>query len=139
MSQKIPTQDNSANPVKIQPAKIIGMHADKPKIFPRAIRGFFQNIRHITMALALFVYAALPWLNWDGRQAILFDLSHQQFFIFGLTFAPQDFFFLSWLLIIAAFGFICGHCICRACFLWLCLPTNHMDRKFLWIEKIHRR
>ena len=104
MSQKIPTQDNSANPVKIQPAKIIGMHADKPKIFPRAIRGFFQNIRHITMALALFVYAALPWLNWDGRQAILFDLSHQQFFILGLTFAPQDFFFLSWLLIIAAFG-----------------------------------
>jgi hypothetical protein len=39
------------------------MHADKPKIFPRAIRGFFQNIRHITMALALFVYAAYRGLT----------------------------------------------------------------------------
>ena len=136
MSQKIPTQDNSANPVKIQPAKIIGMHADKPKIFPRAIRGFFQNIRHITMALALFVYAALPWLNWDGRQAILFDLSHQQFFILGLTFAPQDFFFLSWLLIIAAFGLFVVTVFAGRVFCGYACPQTTWTAFFLWIEKI---
>jgi polyferredoxin len=138
MSQKIPTQDNSANPVKIQPAKIIGMHADKPKIFPRAIRGFFQNIRHITMALALFVYAALPWLNWDGRQAILFDLSHQQFFILGLTFAPTRLFLFVVVINYCRLWFVCGNGVCRARFLWLCLSPNHMDSLLFMDRKNYR-
>jgi polyferredoxin len=38
--------------------------------------------------VALFVL--LPWLRYDGRQAVLFDLEHQQFHIFGATIWPQD-------------------------------------------------
>ena len=136
MSQKIPSQDNSPNPVKVHQPKQIGLHADKPKIFPRSIRGFFQNIRHSTMALALFVYAALPWLSWDGRQAILFDLSHQQFFILGLTFAPQDFFFLSWLLIIAAFSLFVVTVFAGRVFCGYICPQTTWTALFLWIEKI---
>lgn len=136
MSQKIPTQDQSPNPVKIHPPKMIGMHANKPKIFPRAIRGFFQNIRHATMALALLVYAVLPWLTWDGRQAILFDLSHQQFFILGLTFTPQDFFFLSWLLIIAAFSLFVVTVFAGRVFCGYICPQTTWTAFYLWIEKI---
>ena len=49
------------------------------------------------------IYYFLPWLNFDGHQAVLFDLPARKFYIFAITFWPQDFIFLSWALIIAAF------------------------------------
>lgn len=134
MSQKIPTQDHSPDPVKVHMPK--GIHIDKQKIFPRAIRGFFQNIRHGSMAIMLLVYALLPWLNWEGRQALLFDLGHQQFFIFGWTFSPQDFFFLSWLLIMAAFALFVVTVFAGRVFCGYICPQTTWTALFLWIEKI---
>ena len=103
MNQKIPTQDNSPDPVKIHQPDHDAI-AKGRKIQSRSISGFFSNIRLSSMTFVVLLYSLLPWVNWEGRQALLFDLTHQQFFIFGWTFAPQDFFFLSWLLIIAAFA-----------------------------------
>nr|WP_241878358.1 4Fe-4S binding protein [Psychrobacter sp. PraFG1]UNK04834.1 4Fe-4S binding protein [Psychrobacter sp. PraFG1] len=51
--------------------------------------------------LALFLI--LPWLKYDGRQAIWFDVPSQHYYIFGLTLFPQDFFFVAAFFIIAAF------------------------------------
>ncbi|PTQ88501.1 cytochrome c oxidase accessory protein CcoG [Agitococcus lubricus] len=136
MSHKIPINNQSPDPVKVIPVKQIGLHADRPKIFPRAIRGFYQNIRHSTMALALFIYAALPWLNWEGRQAVLFDLGHQHFYIFGWTFAPQDFFLLSWLLIIAAFALFVVTVFAGRVFCGYACPQTTWTALFLWIEKL---
>ena len=134
MSNKIPTQDQSPNPVQIHSPKL--MHIDKAKIFPRSIRGFYQNIRHVFMAFILFVYVALAWVKWDGRQAVLFDLEHRQFFIFGWTFAPQDFFFLSWLLIIAAFTLFVVTVFAGRVFCGYVCPQTTWTSLYLWIEKI---
>jgi hypothetical protein len=45
----------------------------------------------------------LPWLTWNGRQALLFDLGTRKFYIFGLVLWPQDFIYLAALLIICAY------------------------------------
>ncbi|HET8730083.1 MAG TPA: cytochrome c oxidase accessory protein CcoG, partial [Moraxellaceae bacterium] len=103
MSQKIPTRDQSPSPVQVFEPDAPDMYAKRKKIHPRKIAGFFQNIRIATMSLVVAAFVLLPWLNWDHRQALLFDLPDRQFYIFGWTFLPQDFFFLSWMLIIAAF------------------------------------
>jgi polyferredoxin len=50
----------------------------------------------------LGLFYGLPWVHWDGRQAVLFDLPARKFYLFGLTLWPQDFIFLTWLLVIAA-------------------------------------
>ncbi|MEM9304139.1 MAG: cytochrome c oxidase accessory protein CcoG, partial [Pseudomonadota bacterium] len=50
----------------------------------------------------LGIFYALPWLNWGGRQMVLFDLPARKFYVFGFTFWPQDFILLTGLLIIAA-------------------------------------
>ena len=50
----------------------------------------------------LRVFHGRPWLQWADRQAVLFDLPARKFYIFGWTFWPQDFFYLSLLLIAAA-------------------------------------
>jgi cytochrome c oxidase accessory protein FixG len=80
------------------------LYRKREKIYNRLMIGFFQKIRHVTIWSFLAAYFLLPWLTWEGRQAILFDLPARQFHILGLTFFPQDFLLLSWLLIIAAFS-----------------------------------
>jgi polyferredoxin len=43
----------------------------------------------------LGIYYLFPWLEWNGRQAVLFDLAARKFYVFGLAFWPQDFIFLA--------------------------------------------
>jgi cytochrome c oxidase accessory protein FixG len=100
MSEKIPVRDVSADAVQ-------SFHPDftakRQKIHTKLIAGFFQNIRTTSMYSLMTLFVLLPWLRWDDRQAILFDIPHRQFYVFGMTFMPQDLFLLSWLFIMAAF------------------------------------
>jgi cytochrome c oxidase accessory protein FixG len=71
------------------------------KIYPREIAGRFQRLRLLSAWVLLGAFYLLPWVQWDGRQAILFDLPARKFYIFGLVLWPQDFIFLTLLLVIA--------------------------------------
>ena len=82
----------------------IELYQSRKKIHPREINGFFSRLRKLSLFTLLGIFYFLPWLNYDGHQAVLFDLPARKFYIFGITFWPQDFIFLSWLLIIAAFS-----------------------------------
>jgi len=70
------------------------------KIYPREVGGRFQRLRNLAVWVLLGLYYVLPWIPWDGRQSVLFDLPARKFYVFGLVFWPQDFFYLTWLLII---------------------------------------
>ncbi len=48
------------------------------------------------------VFYGGPWLQWNGRQAVLFDLAERRFYILGLVLQPQDLIYLAALLVIAA-------------------------------------
>ncbi|MEN9429975.1 MAG: cytochrome c oxidase accessory protein CcoG [Pseudomonadota bacterium] len=135
MNQKIPTQDNSPDPVKIHQPDHDAI-AKGRKIQSRSISGFFSNIRLSSMTFVVLLYSLLPWVNWEGRQALLFDLTHQQFFIFGWTFAPQDFFFLSWLLIIAAFALFVVTVFAGRVFCGYVCPQSTWTKIFMWIEHL---
>lgn len=84
--------------------RYVNLYESEQKIYTRKVTGFFQNIRRYTGIPLIFAYLMLPWLLIDGRPAILFDLPTRQFHIFSLTFWPQDFMLLAWILIIAAFA-----------------------------------
>ena len=73
------------------------LYAAQEKIYPREVDGFFARFRILGMVVLLGGYYAAAWLQWDGRQALLFDLPARKFYVFGLVLWPQDFFFLSWL------------------------------------------
>ena len=76
----------------------------------------------------LGMFYVFPWLRWDGRQAVLFDLPARKFHVFGLTFWPQDFLFLALLLIIAGAGAVLLHRAGRPPVVRLCLPADGVDR-----------
>jgi polyferredoxin len=77
-------------------------YVSESKIYPRGVTGRLQRLRHTAVIWLLGMFYLLPWLRWDGRQAVLFDLPARKFYVLGLTFWPQDFLFLSLLLIMAA-------------------------------------
>lgn len=84
--------------------RIVDLYQSPDKIYTRRIKGFYRKLQHWTWLPLLSAYFLLPWFNLDGRQIVWFDLPARKFYVFGLTFWPQDFMLLAWLLIIAAFG-----------------------------------
>ena len=106
------------------------------KIHPREISGRFNRLRTLTVITLLGLFYLIPWLRWNGRQAVLFDLPARKFYILGLTFWPQDFYLLSWLLIIAAlslffFTALAGRLWCG----WAC-PQTVWTEVFVWMERL---
>ncbi|MFL0805389.1 MAG: cytochrome c oxidase accessory protein CcoG [Agarilytica sp.] len=84
--------------------RYVNLYESDNKIYTRKISGFFQSIRRYTGLPLIAGYILLPWLIIDDRPAVLFDLPARQFHVLWLTFWPQDFMLLAWLLIIAAFA-----------------------------------
>ena len=88
-----PTPQQSPTPTSLYEAH--------KKIYPREVEGRFDRLRRLAVWVLLGLFYLLPWIPWDDRQSVLFDLPARKFYVFGLVFWPQDFFYLTWLLIIA--------------------------------------
>ena len=75
-------------------------------IHTRSVKGKFRNFKTAVLIVAFAVYFLLPWLPWQrvsaANQAVMFDLVTKRFFIFDLVSYPQDIFWMSMLLFLAA-------------------------------------
>jgi ferredoxin len=79
-----------------------GLYEATKKIYPRTVRGMFARWRWAMVFLTQLVFYGLPWLEWGGRQMVLFDLAARRFYIFGLVLYPQDLIYLTGLLVVSA-------------------------------------
>lgn len=86
-----------------EPIRYRNLYEKESKIYTRKISGFYQSVRRYTGLPLIAGFLLLPWFVIDGRPAVLFDLPARQFHVLWLTFWPQDFMLLAWLLIISAF------------------------------------
>ncbi len=85
----IPTKNLSSDKT---PANL-GVHDGK--IFTRRFTGRFRNLRLLGAGFLALLFFGTSWLNWNGHQAVLWDLETRQFHVFGTTFWPQHFRLLS--------------------------------------------
>ncbi|MCB1705412.1 MAG: cytochrome c oxidase accessory protein CcoG [Halioglobus sp.] len=122
---------------EVAPAEVgeIDLYQRREKIYTRKIEGFFQRIRLFSGWPLLLGYLLLPWLYWDGRQAVLFDLPERKFDILGLTFWPQDFPMLAFLLIIAAFGLFAVTTFAGRIWCGYTCPQTVWTSIFMWLEQ----
>lgn len=105
------------------------------KIYPREVNGKFQTLRTITVYALLGLYYLLPFIEWSGRQAVLFDLQSRKFHIFNLTFWPQDFFFLSVLLIMAGILLFFVTSLAGRVWCGYACPQTVWTEIFIWMER----
>ena len=110
-------------------------YVSERKVYPREVSGRFNTLRVAAVAWLLGMYYVFPWLRWDGRQAVLFDLPARQFHIFGLTFWPQDFVFLAIMLIIAALALFFVTAIAGRLWCGYACPQTVWTEVFLWMER----
>ena len=82
--------------------ELISLYAAHKKIYPRSVQGLFAYWRWVLVFLTQLVFYGLPWLEWGQRQAVLFDLGARRFYIFGVVLYPQDFIYLTGILVISA-------------------------------------
>ncbi|MEZ9593172.1 cytochrome c oxidase accessory protein CcoG [Shewanella sp. 10N.261.52.F9] len=103
--QKNNVNNTIESPAQAQriPVTVIPSQPANRKIHIREQKGQFQQLRTGMNSLLVALFFLLPFISYDGRQAILFDLSQQQFIFFGTTLWPQDFTILAWVFIAAAF------------------------------------
>jgi cytochrome c oxidase accessory protein FixG len=111
------------------------LYAVRQKIQPRAVHGWFANWRVALVLFTQLLYYGLPWLRWDGHQAVLFDLGARKFYIFGLTLWPQDFIWLTGLLVISAFSLFLFTAIAGRLWCGYACPQTVYTELFMWIEE----
>ena len=113
----------------------VKLYEKSDKIYPRETKGRFQRLRVASVYALLGLYYALPWINWDGRQAVLFDLPARKFHIFFLTFWPQDFIFLTLLLILAGLSLFFFTAIAGRVWCGYACPQTVWTEAFIWMER----
>ncbi|HEX7271330.1 MAG TPA: cytochrome c oxidase accessory protein CcoG [Casimicrobiaceae bacterium] len=107
----------------------------RKKIYPRSVHGWFAAWRWALVFLTQAIYYGLPWLSWNGRQAVLFDLAARKFYIFGLVFWPQDVIYLSALLILSALALFLFTAVAGRLWCGYACPQTVYTEIFLWIER----
>jgi polyferredoxin len=111
------------------------LYAAQPKVYPREIDGRFARLRLLAVFVLLGLFYLVPWLRWEGHQAVLFDLPARKFYVLGLTFWPQDFFWLACLLMIAALSLFFFTALAGRLWCGYACPQTVWTEVFLWIER----
>jgi len=110
------------------------LYAIRQKIQPRTVHGAFANWRIALVLLTQLLYYGLPWIKWDDRQAVLFDLAARKFYIFGLVFWPQDFVYLTGLLILSALALFLFTAVAGRLWCGYACPQTVYTEIFMWVE-----
>lgn len=144
-SNKAGKRANSDNQIPVRNITPIKIHRPKddshndhytPRshIYVRQVKGALETFRRFFGAFFLLLFAGSPWLQFDGRQAILFDLEAQRFHIFGLTLWPQDLTLLAWIFIIAAFALFVITTFAGRVWCGFMCPQTTWTYMFIWFE-----
>jgi cytochrome c oxidase accessory protein FixG len=107
----------------------------KNTIYVRAVTGWFAAWRWALVWLTQAVFYGLPWLTWQDRPAVLFDLATQRFFLFGLVLYPQDLIYLAVLLMLAALLLFFVTAVVGRAWCGFACPQTVYTQIFLWVER----
>ncbi|NYT61365.1 cytochrome c oxidase accessory protein CcoG [Alcaligenaceae bacterium] len=105
------------------------------KIYPRSVSGIFARWRIIMVFITQLIFYGLPWLQWNGRQAVLFDLGARKFYIFGMVLWPQDVIYLAVLLVLSAFSLFLFTAMAGRLFCGYACPQTVYTEIFMWVER----
>ncbi|MGB4813326.1 MAG: cytochrome c oxidase accessory protein CcoG [Methylophilaceae bacterium] len=112
----------------------MSLYKSEGKIYPRNVTGLFTNWRWVMVWLTQLFFYGIPWINWGSRQALLFELESQRFYIFNFVFYPQDLIYLALILIISALALFLFTAVAGRLWCGFTCPQTVYTEIFLWIE-----
>jgi cytochrome c oxidase accessory protein FixG len=148
MADSIPSKPDAAQrviPIKAEAAtgakpnlsreEVVSLYKKGQKIYAREVQGWFVKWRWVLVWFTQLVFYGMPWINWNGRQAILFDLGTRRFYMFNLVLYPQDFIYLTALLVISAYGLFLFTTVAGRLWCGFACPQTVYTEIFMWIER----
>jgi cytochrome c oxidase accessory protein FixG len=115
--------------------EVVSMYRSEKKIHARAVSGWFSAWRWLLVWGTQLLFYGLPWLLWNERQAVLFDLGARRFYIFGLVLYPQDFIYLTALLVISAYALFLFTAVAGRLWCGFACPQTVYTEIFMWVER----
>ena len=115
--------------------QVVSLYAAQQKIYARGVTGWFTRWRWAMVWVTQLVFYGLPWLVWNSRQAVLFDLEARRFYIFGLVLYPQDFIYLTALLILSAYALFLFTAVAGRLWCGYACPQTVYTEIFMWVER----
>ncbi|OHX15391.1 cytochrome c oxidase accessory protein CcoG [Chromobacterium amazonense] len=106
------------------------------KIHPRLTSGRFNNLRVGMVLLTQLIFFGVPWLQWNSRQAVHFNLAEHHFLIFGISLWPQDFIYLAALLVVSALGLFLWTTLAGRLWCGYSCPQTVYTQIMIWIERL---
>ena len=115
--------------------QLVSLYAKQKKIYPRSVTGTFVNWRWALVWFTQILFYGVPWLQWNGRQAVLFDLASRRFYIGNLVLYPQDFIYLTGLLIVSAYALFLFTAVAGRLWCGYACPQTVYTEIYLWFER----
>jgi len=114
---------------------VVSLYQKQQKVYARAVSGMFATWRWSLVWFTQLLYYGLPWLEWNHRQAVLFDLGSRRFYIGPLVLYPQDFIFLTGILIISAYALFLFTAVAGRLWCGFACPQTVYTEIFMWVER----
>jgi cytochrome c oxidase accessory protein FixG len=115
--------------------EVVSLYQKQKKIYARAVSGWFAGWRWALVWATQLAFYGLPWLEWNARQAVLFDLAARRFYVFGLVLYPQDFIYLTGLLIVSAYALFLFTAVAGRLWCGFACPQTVYTEIFMWVER----
>ena len=120
---------------KAIPVQVDGLYEKHHTVYARSVTGFFNSWRWVMVCVTQALFYGLCWIEWGGRQAVLFHITERKFYIFGLVFWPQDVIYLAVLLVISAYGLFLVTAVGGRLFCGYVCPQTVYTEILMWIER----
>ena len=116
------------------------LYADRVQIYPKAVSGFFRRIKWAALVVLLGLYYVVPWIRWDRGpnapdQAVLVDMPGRRLYFFFIEIWPQEIYYLTFLLMAAAFGLFLATAIGGRVWCGFACPQTVWTDLFMWVER----
>jgi cytochrome c oxidase accessory protein FixG len=118
----------------------IPLYGPRRKIYPQSTHGLFRKIKWVVLVVTLGIYYILPFVRWDRgpnapNQAVLIDFPARRFYFFFIELWPQEIYYLTGLLILAALGLFLMNAIAGRIWCGYLCPQTVWTDLFFAIER----
>ena len=117
------------------------LYFKEPKIYPKRVWGRYRILKWVSMVVLLAIYYLAPFLRWDRGpnmpdQAILIDMDNRRGYFFFIDIWPQEVYYLTGLLILAAVGLFFATALAGRVWCGYACPQTVWTDLFVWVERI---
>ncbi len=115
------------------------LYKSRVRIHPKEAQGHYRTKKWAMMAFTLGIYYLVPWLRWNRgagapNQGVLVDLTHERLYFFFIEIWPQEVYYITGLLILAAVSLFLINALFGRLWCGYSCPQTEWTDLFIWVE-----